>query len=190
MDQRQIKSQQRLMKSLANLLNKGNLLENISIQEIVAEANVSRSTFYRNFDSKQNFLDWVSSALEEGLVKAVMPTHGLITQAPFHNYFHYLYQQREFIKAFIAFLNWPELTQQMYLVATEIYKKELSGKQSLVNAADLANYIVGAHVQVTQAWLVSDDPRSPDEMAAVLTGLTRDILLKGLGIETIISLPK
>ena len=190
MDRRQEKSQQRLMKALAQLLNRGEDLETLSIQEITATAKVSRSTFYRNFDSKADFLTWISNELQQGIMEAVMLNHAVIAERPFQNYFRYLNQQREFIKAFIAFLNWPELTQQMYLTATSIYQKELKDKQSVIAANDLATYIVGAHVQVTRKWLITDDPRSPEEMARVLTTLTRDTLLKGLGIDTIISLPK
>ncbi|REC31285.1 hypothetical protein CF160_01980 [Enterococcus pseudoavium] len=190
LDKRQVKSQQRLMKALADLLTSGKKLNQISIQAIVKQAKVSRSTFYRNFDSKEDFLDWIILEIETGILEAAQIQNGKIVEDPFKNYFRYLYQQREFIKAFISDLNWPSLTETMFLTATALYEKELGGKQSLISAKDLANYIVGAHVQISRDWLITDDTRSPEKMAKVLTTLTRDNLLKGLGIEQLISLPK
>ncbi|MFC4772778.1 TetR/AcrR family transcriptional regulator [Enterococcus hermanniensis] len=190
MDKRQVKSQQRLMRALADLLTSGKKLDQVSIKAIVNQAQVARSTFYRNFDSKDDFLDWVISEIETGILEAVQMEHGEIVEEPFKNYFRYLYQQREFIKAFVSYLNWPFLTEKMFLTATNLYEKELRGKQTIISATDLANYIVGAHVQVSRAWLMTADPRSPEKMATVLTTLTRDNLLKGFGIERLISLPK
>ena len=43
--------------------------ENISITEIVKEAQVGRATFYRNFDSKLDVLTYISDMTFEGLLK-------------------------------------------------------------------------------------------------------------------------
>ncbi len=190
MDRRQLKSQQRLMAALARLLTNGHPIQSVTIQQIVREANVARSTFYRNFDSKTDFLGWVSSQIEDGIIKAVKINDAVITPHPFQNYFRYLDQQRVFIKAFLETLSWPDLVSRMYADATAVYRQELQGKQHRLSADDLATYIVGAHVQITRAWLAADHPRPPVEMAELLTTLTRDGLLKGFGIDHIISLPR
>ncbi|AEV95839.1 Transcriptional regulator, TetR family [Pediococcus claussenii ATCC BAA-344] len=178
------------MGALANLVKGGKDISDVSISQLVKKAKVSRSTFYRNFDNKEDFLSWVSVQLEEGILNASRVNFGDEVENPFQNYFNYLNQNRYLYTAFVNTISWPTLVDRMYLVATNSYERLLKGNKSNIPVKDLATYIVGAHVHVTRVWLLEDNPRSPEQMAELLTALTRDGLLAGLGIDSVINLPK
>lgn len=189
MDKRQVKSQERLMAALARLLNQSQLLEKISVQDLITEAHVSRSTFYRNFDDKNDFQNWVIDNLISGIRSAVNRTGVPGQPHPFQNYYRYLNQQRAFFQAFVTLNRWPEFSDAMFQSGFKLYYEQLKDLSLPVDAIVLATYIVAAHVRLSFDWLISPDPEATEKMAAQTTILTRNGLLKGLGLDQAIKLP-
>lgn len=189
MDKRQVKSQQRLMAALARLLNQTHSLEKISVQSLITEAQVSRSTFYRNFDDMADFQNWVIENLISGIRTAVNHT-GIPGQPdPFQNYYRYLNQQRPFFQAFVTMNRWPEFSKAMFQAGFKLYYEQLKTRSLPVNATTLSSYIVAAHIRLSYDWLISDNPETTETMAAQTTILTQNGLLRGLGLDQAIKLP-
>ena len=182
-------SQQRLMNALVQLLNHYHSLDKISVQRLIAEAGASRSTFYRNFDDKPDFLNWVIDNLITGIRTAVNRTGLPGEPHPFQNYYRYLNQQRSFFQAFVTLNRWPEFSDAMFQSGFTLYYQQLKKLSSSVDPTILATYIVAAHIRLSHDWLIDDDPQTTEKMAEQTTILTRNGLLKGLGLDQLIKLP-
>lgn len=68
-DVRVLKTKEALMEALVTLL-KTKSLDTISVRDLTREANVSRSTFYRNYLDKLDFLEQTMNTLIDGIKTA------------------------------------------------------------------------------------------------------------------------
>lgn len=57
-DLRSYRSAQQLYEALAQCLKEGESLDAIRVQDVVQKSEVSRATFYRNFDTLSDVLEW------------------------------------------------------------------------------------------------------------------------------------
>ena len=112
----------------------------------------------------------------------------------YDRFFHYVYKNHVFFRAFINNDDWPQFKRQLIEQGINIYKKILSGYEKQINidiSIDfLVNYIVAAHVGVISYWLASGEEYSPGYMAKQLSLLTNEGILKAVGLNNVLKLPK
>jgi AcrR family transcriptional regulator len=188
------KTRHLLMNALAALLEEKPLRQ-ISVSDLVTRADISRTTFYRNYADKDQFVESVKWELLNGIFESV--SHDSMSSARdrriyFRAFFEYIHQNRIFFKTFVNDEKWPQFKDEFVDNGIEAYRRTIGdrtlggGMPSLM----LIHYIVAAHVGVFCYWLSEDCESSVDFMAEQLTRLTLEGPLKTVGLdETTVTLP-
>lgn len=150
-------------------------LSRISVRDLLRTASLSKSTFYRLFNDKNDFLLWVMHYL---LNQFTNQSYANMTPKTFYlNYLgHYATNRRAF-KAFVIEDHWTDFEQQLKTVGIEIYRQVFQPfiLQPQVKTL-LATYIVNADVAVAINWLKTDDSRTIDQLATEMARLTIAVL--------------
>ncbi|OTN88563.1 hypothetical protein A5819_001044 [Enterococcus sp. 7E2_DIV0204] len=156
-------SRTQIQESMLKLI-KHKKFEEITIKEIVDGANVSRKTFYRNFDSKIEILDVEISKISSEYIQALHE----ITDLTFHNIVFLIFtvadNNHEFIKSLVD-------NNLLYLLLDRIYEKvilvyDIRGKEILriygKNAiSNSLRFIFGGFERYIKEWLKEDNRKSP-----------------------------
>ena len=104
------KTKHQLAQSLKQLMKK-KALDKITIQDITAACNLTRSTFYNNFIDKEDLIDWIflneiSGQIEE---QSHFGEPGIA-----YTYFKLMEQQRDFLIKAMRYHSHNSLRQQIY----------------------------------------------------------------------------
>ncbi len=172
-----LRSQTRIINSFYQLLN-DTAYEEISVKQIISKSQISRKTFYRNFDSKEDVLiscisKILSAYIEEMHTQSEVTLSWIIEQA---------FRILEHNKNFFQLLQRDNL---LYLVLNVINREILDEHFSLSDQkSDFSRYIVyfnvGALFNVLSLWLEKDDAYSADDILRFLSdymagGITKNL---------------
>ncbi|MGH1942382.1 TetR-like C-terminal domain-containing protein [Enterococcus faecium] len=168
-------SQKRLLKSLAYFLGFESI-EEIKVSELIRKAEVSRSTFYRLFETKEDFFQWVLNYHMEGLSGAAK--HTADTPLEFYqHYFTYIYDHAFYFKSFNNSSMWPKFHYEMNQIGLDVYQKFLYSKTlDQRYSRIISHYVINAHIGVAMAWISETSPQSPKEIAQLVTTMTENAL--------------
>lgn len=177
MPQRSDLSRQSLKEAFARLLLVKSI-DQINVREIVNEAQIARSTFYRNFDDKADFLEWLQNDL-------VAETSGRFIgrwnhEPDFTDFYQYASKNRNFMRAFLTDQRWPQFVDSLQNQALKHYQELLKGAQHEVPDNFLAAFLVGGHVNMFLQWLKSEHPLAPAQMAQYHRRLGENWVLQSL----------
>ncbi|MCI8638116.1 MAG: TetR/AcrR family transcriptional regulator [Coprococcus sp.] len=175
MDRRQQKTRQAVFSAFTKLL-KRKRYGKITVQEILDEANIGRSTFYAHFGTKDELLEVVCKELFGHIIDSAVDqthTHGLYSNdtAPQSVFCHLLQHLQEndnhildllscesseiFLRYFKESLN--ELIQIQFV--NHDRKKNLDLPQDF-----LVNHISGSFVEMVLWWLKDKKKHTPEEL--------------------------
>ncbi len=175
MDRRQIKTRQAIFSAFVKLLETKRY-EKITVQEILDEANIGRSTFYAHFETKDELLKAVCKELFGHIIDSAADkshTHGLYSNedAPQSVFCHLLQHLQEndnnilgllscesseiFLRYFKDSLN--ELIQAQFV--THRHKDIEDLPQDF-----LINHISGSFVEMVLWWLKDKKKHTPEEL--------------------------
>ncbi|HJD47581.1 MAG TPA: TetR/AcrR family transcriptional regulator [Candidatus Mediterraneibacter norfolkensis] len=194
-DIRVIRTKRLLMNAFAELLEEKDFAE-ISVKDIVEKAEVARTTFYRNYLDKEDFVEKIKKELLEGVFiaceKERMPDR-LTSEKYYQKFFEYFYKNRIFFNSFINSGKWSEFSEDFFEQGVAAYQ-EMIGEYNLnegIPGDILIHYIIAAHTGVVQYWLKKNCPYSVEDMAKILTRITVDGPLKIAGLRAAqLKLPK
>ncbi|OZG69312.1 AcrR family transcriptional regulator [Bifidobacterium eulemuris] len=172
-----LRSQTRIINSFYQLLN-DTAYEEISVKQIISKSQISRKTFYRNFDSKEDVLisciyKILSAYIEEMHTQSEVTLSWIIEQA---------FRILEHNKNFFQLLQRDNL---LYLVLNVINREILDEHFSLSDQkSDFSRYIVyfnvGALFNVLSLWLEKDDAYSADDILRFLSDYMTSGITKNL----------
>jgi len=194
-DVRVLKTKEALMEALVELL-KIKSLNSISVRDLTKKARVSRSTFYRNYIDKYDFLERTMNVLLDGIAEESSNyiDEKKVFDQFYNKFFAYVYKNAVFFRAFINNDDWPQFKRRLIEGGIIIYKKILSGYEKQIKndiSIDfIVNYIVSAHVGIVSYWLATGEEYSPQYMAKQLSLLTNEGILKSVGLDNILKLPQ
>mgnify|MGYP004702182019 CR=1 FL=1 len=168
-------SKLRLLEALAEII-KTQGIEEIKISEVISRAHVSHSTFYRFFQSKDNFFSWTLTHYLDGLF-AFAKHVGQEPEDFYLSYFQYIYNNKVYFQAFNNSSMWPEFSYKMHEMGIKAYEEFIylkTGEREV--SVIISNYIINAHIGATMAWLRQSIMIKPSEMASLVYEMTNTAL--------------
>lgn len=187
MDRRQIKTRKAIFDAFIKLLSQKKYSK-ISIQEIIDEANIGRSTFYSHFQTKENLLDAMCDEVFDHIFEAANnPNHthghqqhaGLPNSAICHT-LHHIKENDHNIQTLLScedkdfFLRYfkENLNKLMFLSFIQDRPKFNSPKIAIQDSFPqpsqdfILNHISGSFVEMIQWWIANGLKESPEELDA------------------------
>ena len=174
MDRRQQKTRQAIFTAFGNLLEKKSYA-NITVQEIIDEANIGRSTFYAHFETKDELLRAMCTDIFQHVFS---PT---LTQEKNHDFSsdnhglgkkltHILYHLQENQKNLKGILTCE--SGELFL---KFFKQYLWGMfsdymppaQAHTSEEYLLNHVVCSFAETVRWWITGHSHFSPEEMASL-----------------------
>lgn len=176
MDRRQRKTREAIFKAFNTLLS-GKSYAGITIQEIIDEANIGRSTFYSHFETKDDLLkemctDLFAHIFSESLNTESTHDFSLANGNAASMITHILYHLRDNQKNITGILTCE--SGELFLRFFKQYLNELILQHLLkgvgrknANAPDdfLINHISGSFVEMVQWWIKNNMRQTPEELA-------------------------
>lgn len=185
MDRRQQKTRTAIFRAFTTLLNKQNY-NAITVQDIIDEANIGRSTFYAHFETKDELLKSLCRELFDHIIGTAMDkhdTHGLYTctNAPHSVICHILQHLQENDNNILTLLSCESgpifmryfKSGMEELVRTQILQDTAPGS---VPREFLINHIAGSFVEMVQWWLDGGCAQTPQELDDCFRAVTEPII--------------
>lgn len=187
MDRRQQKTRKAIFSAFTALLNRRNY-NAVTVQDIIDEANIGRSTFYAHFDTKEELLKQLCIELFDHIIGTAMDqqdTHGLYTctNAPHSVICHILQHLQENDNNILTllscesspiFLNYFKSGMED-LVRTQMLK-DPEHRRSDIPQDFLINHIAGSFVEMVQWWLEGGCAQTPQQLDDYFRAVTEPIL--------------
>ena len=187
MDRRQQKSREAIFGAFSKLLSSKSYTK-ITVQEIIDEANIGRSTFYSHFETKDDLLKEMCTDLFNHIFSDSLDTEGthdfsIADDNPNSMISHILYHLRDNKKNIIGILTCE--SGELFLRFFKQYLNELITQHLLIGVERknvdvpddfLINHISGSFVEMVQWWLKNNMKQSPEELAEYFSSVIIPII--------------
>ena len=186
MDRRQQKTRAAIFRAFTTLLNRRSY-GNITLQDIIDEANIGRSTFYAHFETKDELLRQMCQELFHHIIGTAMDkqdTHSLYacSNAPHSVVCHILQHLQENDNNILTLLSCE--SSSIFLRSFKSGMEELVRARFLtenrrctgVPADFLINHISGSFVEMVQWWLEGGRVQSPAELDVYFRAVMEPLL--------------
>ena len=185
MDRRQQKTRKAIFDAFSTLLGRKNYAA-ITVQEIIDEANVGRSTFYDHFDTKESLLRALCGELFDHIIQSALDsahTHGLYSEetAPdsvcLHMLLHLQENSRNIMCLFSGENN--ELFMRYFREGLrEVARKTIMNRypSSSIPEDLMADHIAGSFVTLLTWWIQHDMQETPQQIDIWFRSLLEPVL--------------
>lgn len=185
MDRRQQKTRTAIYRAFTTLLETRNI-STITVQDIIDEANIGRSTFYAHFETKDELLKSLCRELFDHIIGTAMDkhdTHGLYTctNAPHSVICHILQHLQENDNSILTLLSCessPIFMRYFKSGMEELVRAQLLGDTGCAGVPRefLVNHIAGSFVEMVQWWLEGGRVQTPQELDDYFRAVTEPII--------------
>jgi len=172
MDRRQQKTRSAIFKAFSTLLEKKKF-SNITVQEIIDEANIGRSTFYAHFETKDELLkamctDIFSHVFSDELISEKTHDFSGVNNGLKAKITHILYHLKDSKKDVVGILLCE--SGELFMRYFKEYLSDMFSKylhQIKANAPDefLLNHLVGSFAEAVKWWIKNKMNQTPEELA-------------------------
>lgn len=185
MDRRQQKTRAAIFSAFTGLLAEKSY-SRITVQEIIDEANVGRSTFYAHFETKDDLLKALCEELFGHIISSAADcthTHGLYSDgtAPESVFCHLLQHLQENDRNIIALLSCE--SSEIFLryfkdSLNELIQTQFTGRSRLPDIPQdfLVNHISGSFVEMVLWWIKGHMKQSPQELDRYFRAVIEPVL--------------
>lgn len=188
MDRRQQKTRTAIYRAFTTLLDRQNF-HSITVQDIIDEANIGRSTFYAHFETKEELVKSLCRELFDHIIGTAMDkqdTHGLYacTNAPHSVICHILQHLQENDNNILILLSCessPIFMSYFKSGMEELVRSQLLGDTALpgVPREFLVNHIAGSFVEMVQWWLDGGRKETPQTLDGYFRAVMEPLLTGG-----------
>lgn len=172
-----IQSKEWIMESLLKLLSEKPYSE-ITITEIATTAQLARRTFYRNFHSKQDILDFYIQKLFGEYVRLLKEEKVLKMHAVARVYFVFWYKHLDFLSLMeqnnLLFMLLQKYNQYLPIIHKELMENEYGDNNTLEY---ILAYSAGGFLNMLIKWVHEGAKKTPTEMAELTTLILKSELL-------------
>jgi AcrR family transcriptional regulator len=188
LDRRVVRTRKLLQDALFELILR-NGYESIRVQDITDEANLGRATFYVHYKDKEDLLLASIDSCRQELLEHIRTESEKAPLPGFRAQFQHAVENKSFYE---AVLNHVQGRQQISKVMNETVQSHLDSiaPNSSIPIDLIANYLVGAVLQLLDWWLANNMPYSIEEMEDMFLNLISQGLPSALGTEQILNLKK
>ena len=176
MDRRQKKNRQAIYQALEILLEKKSYAS-ITVQEIINEADIGRSTFYAHFETKDELLRTICTEIFDHVETTVSSSHQSLEGALAHLFWH-LRETRPALKGILSSESASLFLQYFREYLIRFLPDYLASPQGQVPDAYILNHAVNGLAESVRWWLTENDSYTPEDMAAFWIQVMPGTLLK------------
>lgn len=190
MDRRQQKTRTAIYRAFTTLLDRQNF-HSITVQDIIDEANIGRSTFYAHFETKEELMKSLCRELFDHIIGTAMDkqdTHSLYacTNASHSVVCHILQHLQENDNNILTLLSCessPLFMSYFKSGMEELVRAQLLGDTTCapVPKEFLINHIAGSFVEMVQWWLDGGRKETPETLDGYFRTVTEPLLSGGKG---------
>ncbi len=180
MDRRQQKTRIAVFNAFSTLLMKKKY-NRITVQDIIDEANIGRSTFYSHFETKDGLLDAMCQRIfkhvfSEELSEEQTHDFSAKTNTIRHKLTHVLYHIQDNKKDFMALLSCDSdalLIHYFSLHLKDVFSNAINCTNYQAPADYLINHLVNSFVESVKWWLNSKKTYSPEAIIDFYFSVTK-----------------
>lgn len=180
MDRRQQKTQAAIFTAFATLLGKKQY-KSITVQDIIDEANIGRSTFYAHFETKDELLKSMCTIIFDHVFNKTLPQESAVENQHGSNNMelklaHTLYhleEKKDVVKSLIRSDSSDLLMTFFKDYLQDLFKLYLKDFPPNVPEDFLLNYLVGSFSETIKWWILNDTKDSPEQIAQYYMTLLR-----------------
>lgn len=187
MDRRQQKTRAAIFSAFSELLSRKSYSK-ITVQDIIDEANVGRTTFYAHFETKDDLLKELCTDIFDHVISSslnIEPSHdfSLSDSAPSDIISHILFHLRDSKKNIIGILSCE--SGDLFLQYFKTYLNRLLSQWipqpqqpplSGVPREFLIDHVSGSFVNMVQWWIRNNLRQTPEELSGYFWAVTGPIL--------------
>jgi len=151
------------------LLMEKSTLDRISVKEIVDKAEVSRQTFYRNFDDKYHLVNWYFDVIAMKSFKEMSDSYNL--RNALISKFNYIRSEKYFFIEAFKITGDNSVVRHDYEFILEFYTKKINNiykKEISPDIIFLLEFYCHASISMTVDWALSGMKRTSEDMADLL----------------------
>ncbi len=171
MDRRRQKTRDAIFSAFSRLLEKKSY-SHITVQEIIDEANIGRSTFYAHFETKDELLNAMCTAIFRHIFSDDLmreETHdfsrnGNLQARLTHLLYHLKEKQRD-ISSIISGDSGDLFMRYFKNYLTELFVKQTAGVVIAAPEDYVLNHYVSSFAETVKWWVESDMSYSPEDVA-------------------------
>ena len=170
MDRRQKKTREAIIQAFRKLLEKKKY-DSITVQEIIDEANIGRSTFYAHFDTKDELLHFLCTDIFHHVFTEVLPEETEISnnyrrlELKLGHVLYHLKENKNNLKGIIATDG-----DGLFMSYFKQYLIELFTQYKDIFRVDVPNdflihHLVGSFAETVKWWVAEDTLHAPEDVA-------------------------
>ena len=166
-----------LRESLLELLQ-DKPINRISVTELCQNADVNRGTFYAHYSEPYDLLKQIEDELFEDIRRCFEEKPDNTMEETNMDLLLVINRNRELCRIILSDSASPNFMSRVYDVGAEYFRRYWKGSLERLDMPEdyLYRSIVTGNVELIRYWIMNDDNRSPEDIAAMMSSLVNRIM--------------